>query len=114
MVAMVFLSIALLGLVSVQIYSLRATGGNKQRHSASIIASSLMNEKEEALRKDFATSVAQARITVPDQDLYQYEVVEETSAPSLKKITVTVSWKEGDKTLDYSVWTYVFDFKSIS
>jgi len=114
MVAMVFLSIALLGLVSVQIYSLRATGGNRQRHVASIIASSVMNEKEEALRKNFSDPVGQARMEVPGQEGYHYEVTEELCAPSLKKVTVTVSWKERERTVEYSVWTYIFDFKSIS
>jgi Tfp pilus assembly protein PilV len=114
MVSLLFLSIALLGLVSAQIYSLRASGGNRSRHTASVIAHNMLNEKEEALRKDFSTSVAQSRSAVEGQEGFQCAIIEESPAADFKKITVIIYWKESQENHEYSIWTYIYSYASSS
>ncbi|MDQ7821205.1 MAG: prepilin-type N-terminal cleavage/methylation domain-containing protein [Candidatus Eremiobacteraeota bacterium] len=110
MVCLLLLTIAVMGLVSTQIYSLKATGGNKYRHLASVIAYRVMSEKEKALRTDFSVSAAHSRSDVPGEEGFQYEVLEEAPGTSIKKVTVKVYWTEGTELKSYSLWTYLYDY----
>jgi prepilin-type N-terminal cleavage/methylation domain-containing protein len=114
MVCLLFLSIALLALVSTQIYSLRASGGNRLRHTASIIAYTIMNEKEEALRKDFTASASQAKADVVGHEGFQCAVLEDLLQADFKRITVIIYWRDGQENHEYSIWTYIYKFASSS
>lgn len=112
MVCLVILSIAILGLVSTQIYSLRATTGNKMRHTASVIATTLMNEKEEALRSDFTRSAVQPRIVFPGAEGFEYAISEEIVDTNFKKITVDVYWTDNGIEHIYSIWTHLYNYET--
>ncbi|MDQ7823495.1 MAG: prepilin-type N-terminal cleavage/methylation domain-containing protein [Candidatus Eremiobacteraeota bacterium] len=112
LVALAILSIAALGLVGAQLYSMKAGGGSRMRHTASTIAYRIMVETEDTLRKDFLTSVTTAKTGVPGQEGFQYQVHDalEGGATDLKKITVTVYWEEEGAEREYSVFTYIYKY----
>jgi Tfp pilus assembly protein PilV len=112
MVCLVILSIAILGLVSAQIYSLKVTTGNKMRHTASVIATTLMNEKEEALRANFSQSAAQPRIAFSGAEGFEYAISEEIVDTNFKKIDVDVYWTENGIEHTYSIWTNLYNYET--
>ncbi|MDQ7825191.1 MAG: prepilin-type N-terminal cleavage/methylation domain-containing protein [Candidatus Eremiobacteraeota bacterium] len=114
MVSLLFLSIALLGLVSSQIYSLRASGGNRGRHYASLLAGRIMNEKKEVAKTDFSKALQQDTTPVAGEEGYSYRVIEELKSSDFKKITVTVYWREDSLVCEYSLWTYFYKGTDIS
>lgn len=114
MVSLLFLSIAILGLVSTQIYSLKASAGNRGRHNASLLAQRIMNEKKEASKTDFTQSLSLERTPVTGEEGYFYSVNEEVKSSDFKKITVTVYWSEDSQEYIYSVWTYFYKGNDIS
>ncbi|MHC9538126.1 MAG: prepilin-type N-terminal cleavage/methylation domain-containing protein [Vulcanimicrobiota bacterium] len=113
MVALVILSVAVLGLVSAMIYSMRAGGGNRLRHTASVIAYRIMNEKETQLRKDFCGNVTTSgRLDVHENEGFQYCIQDVYQADDdLKKISLSVYWDEEGADREYSIYTYIYKYK---
>ncbi len=113
MVALAILSIAVLGLVSTHIYSMKASSGDRMRHTASVIAYQIMNENEDNLRKNFAASVATTqKIDVPGKEDYDYSIQDTYEGSNdLKKIAVTLYWMEEGAERDYTVTTYVYKYQ---
>lgn len=109
MVALVVLSIAVLGLVAVQAYSLRSSQGNKTRHEASEIASAVMASVESRLRKNpDDTTIAQTE-RVPVREGFEYTVTTRTAETRLLHVSVCVYYKDRTGEHSYDVWTYYFD-----
>ncbi len=108
MVSLLLITIAVLGLVSVHIYSARAAQGNRGRHTASLLAASRLHALEEAVRQDFAVSVAAAKAPDPDQPDYQVEVLETLPEPTLKRVEVRVSWDSKEGPQRYDLWTLFY------
>lgn len=109
MVALVLLSIAALGLVSVQIYALGAMEGNRQRQTASVIAASEM-ARLESLHAGGRTLEARPRAPVEGQDGFEMEVREaqETGQPGLQRIEVEVFWSDDKTAHSYLLWTWLY------
>ena len=96
MVAVVLISIASLALIGVQIFALRAGNTNRQQHMASVIASSLMAERERENRNNqvaFDTPLQIAR-TAAAQAGFFYSVDEQILSQGLKEIRVQVFYKQ--------------------
>lgn len=109
MVALVLITIAVLGLVSVHIYSARAAQGNRERHTASLLAASRLHLLEEAVRQDFSVSVAAPRAPDPDQPAYEVEVLESLPEPTLKRVEVRIFWNSKQGPQQYSLWTLFYN-----
>lgn len=108
--ALVLLSIAALGLVSVQIYALGAMEGNRLQQTASVIAASEMARIESRLLRG-RTSAARARALVAGQEGFEMEVrdVPEASQPELRRIEVEVFWIDDKKSHSYLLWTWIYE-----
>lgn len=114
LVAIAVLAIAVLGLVSVQIYALRATEGNRQRLEASEIAGSVMAGLESRFSRGFPT-VASSRAPVvdhPDFDCEVSESIEDPGTKRMKRVTVKVYYKDRAGEHDYTLWTFFHDYNS--
>src|SRR5438105_210758 len=96
MVCVLLLAMAVLGLVSVQVYTLNATKSNRGAHTATVISTSVMNDVEHRLHQNFTQSVAQSSTAVPGFDGFQCAVAESfvDTAQTLKQIDTTVFWKD--------------------
>ncbi|GMU52028.1 MAG: hypothetical protein AMXMBFR33_11740 [Candidatus Xenobia bacterium] len=104
------MGMALLALVSAEIYSARADRGGSQRHQATMVASSLMAEAEKDLRRDFGASVAAGRQAVPGNPGYEYELLEQSEVGGrIKRLQVNVFWSDQQGDQQYSLWTRVLE-----
>jgi Tfp pilus assembly protein PilV len=112
MVALVLLSIAVLGLVGAIMYSMKAGGGNRMRHTASVIAYRVMNEKEAELRQVFSANVSTSgKLDVPENEGFQYRVQDVyQTGDDLKRVSCSVYWAEEGADREYSVYTYVYKY----
>lgn len=109
MVSLLLISIAVLGLVSVHLYSARAAQGNRSRHTASVLAASTMHQTEERVRQDFSVSVASPRQAHPEAAGYEYEILETLPEPTLKRVEVRVFWQTREGAQQYAIWTMFYD-----
>lgn len=102
------LSMAILGLVSAQLFATRAGQEVSERHLAGVIASSLMADAEVTLRKSFSQSVARSRGPVPEHPRYQAEITETRRlSGDLKEIEVTVYWIDKEGPQEHRLWTKI-------
>lgn len=101
---------ALLALVSAEIYSARADRGGSQRHQATMVAGSLMAEAEKDLRRNFGASVAAGRQAAPGHPGYEYELIEQSEVGGrIKRLQVNVFWTDQQGAQQYSLWTRVLE-----
>jgi prepilin-type N-terminal cleavage/methylation domain-containing protein len=109
MLAVLILSLAVLGLLSVQAYAFRAQSKGTERNRASVIAASRMNALEAKLKDDFGASVTQARAYVPDEAGYEIAVAQAAVPPldDLKELLVTVYWTDDQGPHEYDLRTRV-------
>lgn len=103
------MALALLALVSAEVYSARADKGGAARHTATVIASSFLSEAEQALSRNFSNGVTAARQPVPAPPAgYEYQVnVTDEAGGDIKNVRVTVYWKDQQGDQSYSMWTRV-------
>jgi len=97
MVAVVLISIASLALIGVQIFALRAGETNRQQHTASVLANSILAKRERESRNnqdDFDQVLHQAKTAVQDQAGYLYTLDETMLGTNLKEIRVQVFYKQ--------------------
>lgn len=112
MVGVVFLSIALLALLGTQMYAVRSTDGNRQRLEASEVAATVMSGVESRLREDASQSVAAPKTFVRGEDGPWYEVSErweDTATQKLRRVDVTVHYRDDNVEHDYRLWTLFYD-----
>ena len=105
MAAIVLITIALFGLISIQAHTSRSQNFNRKRHFAMTLAASRLAETEAKLEDDFTLDVAQ--VLAPDPEFPDFSVeisaTEEASSPNLKKIVTRVVWKEQQGRLNYKL-----------
>ncbi|MGE0488705.1 MAG: hypothetical protein AB7S38_05790 [Vulcanimicrobiota bacterium] len=108
MAALLVVSIALFALIALQIYALRSQQGASERHTASVLASSLIDEAINTLETDFAADVDQARQAASVTG-FEYERTAEPDPASalLKQLEVIVYWTDRDGEHHYTVSTKV-------
>lgn len=108
MVAVGLLALAILGLVSAQLFATRASNEVSERHLAGVIAASLMADAEVTLRKSFSQSVSRARSPVPEHRGYQAEVNQNVvMSGDLKEIEVIVYWVDKKGPQEHHLWTKI-------
>ncbi|MEW6278052.1 MAG: hypothetical protein AB1758_05470 [Candidatus Eremiobacterota bacterium] len=101
-------SLSLLALIGSMIYGLRANQDAGGSHLAGVAASSLLNQARQSLRKDFSRSVASPRRPLPAYPGLEYQLVERTEPGGrLKRLEVTVYWKDRQGPRELRVWTRV-------
>lgn len=103
------MALALLALVSAEVYSARADKGGAARHTATVIASSYLSEAEQALSRNFSNTVTASRQAVPAPPAgYEYQVTAtDEVGGTVKNVRVTVYWKDQQGDQSYTMWTRV-------
>ncbi|MBI3926122.1 MAG: prepilin-type N-terminal cleavage/methylation domain-containing protein [Armatimonadetes bacterium] len=115
MVCLLLLSIAVLGLVSVQIFSFKATVQNEKQHIASLIARTVMAEAEHKLDLYFndATLSTGAAVPAPGHDGFNYAVLAppelDDDDDGLRQVEVTVMWQDAGGEHRYRIETLLYD-----
>jgi Tfp pilus assembly protein PilV len=97
MVAVVLISIACLALIGTQIFALRAGETNRQQHTASVIAGSLLAERDRDSRNSqetFDELLHLPKAPVPDMPGYLYKMDETKLGTNLKEIRVEVFYRQ--------------------
>lgn len=109
MLCLGIMAMALLALVSAEVYSARADKGGAQRHTATVAASSILSQAEQDLQHDFNADVSAGRQALPAPPSgYEYQVdVSSEEGGDIKKVKVTVFWSDQQGQQQYSMWTKV-------
>ena len=97
LVALLFLTLALFALISVNIYSMRAAQGNRGRQLANLVATTELGEVEAHLKVDFHQPIAQSVQASPQFPGYRYAIQDlgyENPTHSLRRVQVVVQWDE--------------------
>lgn len=90
LVAVAICAMGLLALVSVQILSLKAARANSGRHTAGVLAESVMADIR---AQDFGDSVARAEQDLPGHPGFRLRVDEARDAAlALKRVDVVIIW----------------------
>lgn len=106
MVAVGLVGMAILGLVSAQIFATRARHDVSRRQTAGVIATSMMNDAQASLAYDFSASVARPRAVQPTYPEFQTEVDEQKVMPGqLDRVEVVVYWTGKYGPQEYRLWT---------
>ncbi len=97
--------LGVLAFLSVVSYSLRARNKTSQRHEASVMATSFLNQAELDNWKDFSQSSARPRQPVPGHPGFEYAVTDQTEMPDLKRVDVLIYWQDKQGLQEYRLWT---------
>lgn len=102
-------SVALLAILSVQIYAMRGSNFNRLRHTASNILSSEMNTIQQQLAMDFNAAPSHGRLLVSDHPEFSSAMsnVYADETEQLRKISLSVYWTD-ESEREFSAWTYVY------
>jgi Tfp pilus assembly protein PilX len=122
MVALVLVTVALLGLIGVRLYASRASAASPDKQTASLLAISKMAEVEEKLRRgmpfeDLSTDGEVDGVEggtnfdpdVPERFSYQIKT-EAPDIPNLVQVTVEVKWKDDGRGGIYRLRTRFTEF----
>ena len=108
LLASLLVGLGLLALIGVQIYSLKAGRGTTGRYTASVLAASLISECEARLTEGFDDPIDQGRTAAPSYPGYDFTVTSAVEGPNLKKVQVTVLWRDEQQVdRQYVLWTKV-------
>ena len=116
MVAMVFLTIAMFAVMSVNVYTTRASRGNRSRQIANILASTELSMAESVLRVNFhipSANINTPRMTskrYPDYDFVVEDLGYEDPGQNLRGIRSRVFWQEDGVQRSYELSTTVYNF----
>ena len=97
MIAVGILAIALLALISILTFSLRAQSKGSKRHTASLLGASMLNQAGHDLLVNFDQTVVPATpppFSIPNQPEFKGEIKETLENPDLKKIEVRIFWAD--------------------
>lgn len=102
-------SVALLALISVQIFATRGSKFNRMRHTASTIVASQMNTIQHQLTVDFTSAPSYGRQPVTGYPEFTSAMsnVYADSTESLRKINLSVYWTD-EAEREFSAWTYIY------
>ena len=111
MVSLVFLTIAIFGLVSANIYAARAHQVSKERQAANVLAVSQLESCERLLRHDFNESVELVRHSFPSNPDFEREVLVSSvgTRTDLKRVDVNIYWNDKNGAQNENLWTYFYD-----
>ena len=98
-------TLAVLGLVGVVSYSLRAQVKSSQAHVASVIAATRIEDARVTVLKDFALSLDLPRQAAPEQTGFEVAVRETREGDDLKRVDVSVYWTDREGPQQYDLWT---------
>lgn len=114
---MVFITIAVFAIVSVNAYTMRASHGNRSRQIANIIACTQLSMVEAVLKVDFhapTTSVATPLLDSTQFPTYQFIVedlgYEDPSTEMLRGVRTRVFWTEGGVPKTYELATTFYNY----
>lgn len=114
---MVFITIAIFAVISVNAYTMRATHGNKSRQVANIIAATQLSLVESVLKVDFhapTTSIATPLMNSTQFPTYQFVVedlgYEDAGTQMLRGVRTRVFWTEGGMPKSYELATTFYNY----
>lgn len=116
MVAMVFLTIATFAVMSVNVYTTRASQGNRNRQIANTLAATELSMAESILRVNFhipPANINTPRLTstkYPDFDFVVEDLGYEDAAKNLRGIRSRVFWHENGVQRSYELSTTVYNY----
>lgn len=116
MVAMVFLTIATFAVMSVNVYTTRASRGNRSRQIANTLASTELSMAESLLRVNFhipAANINTPRMTsgkYPEFDFVVEDLGYEDPGKNLRGIRSRVFWQEDGVQRTYELSTTVYNY----
>jgi len=116
MVAMVFLTIAIFAVMSVNVYTTRASQGNRNRQIANILASTELSMAESVLRVNFhipPPNINTPRMTstkYPEFDFVVEDLGYEDPGQNLRGIRSRVFWQEDGVQRSYELSTTVYNY----
>lgn len=116
MVAMVFLTLAIFAVLSVNTYTVRASQGNRNRQTANLLASAQLATAESLLKINFhipASDINTPRLSstqYPGFDFVVEDLGYEDAAQNLRAIRSRVFWTEDGVQRSYELSTTLYDY----
>jgi len=116
MVAMVFMTLSIFAVISVNAYTLKATRGNRNRQIANQLASSQLALAESVLKIDFHTPKDNIQTYVLKSDEYPtftFQVDDlgyEDTTQTLRGVQTTVYWYENGEKKSYELSTTYYNY----
>jgi hypothetical protein len=103
--ALLLTLIAVLGLVGVVSYSLRAQAKSSTSHIASVIASNLMEDAQGTCWDNFSAPLTAARQVVPSHPGYEFAIAENLENADLKRVEISIYWNDREGARQFDLWT---------
>lgn len=116
MVGMIFLTIAIFAVMSVNVYTTRASQGNRNRQTANILAATELSMAESILRVSFhipAANINTPRLTSTKYPIFDFVVEDlgyEDPGQNLRGIRTRVFWMEDGVQRTYELSTTVYNY----
>ncbi|MEW6283500.1 MAG: hypothetical protein AB1758_33125 [Candidatus Eremiobacterota bacterium] len=110
LVALAILAMAVMALISVQLFALQAGTKGRLRHQAATEAASRLDALEGLLRssrEEFQVDHSQARAAIPGRPGWFAAQADRLESPNLKRITVSVYFPDRTEH-EYTLWTLVY------
>jgi len=115
LVFLVVITVAILGLLSAQVYALRCGNYNRHRHTASTLAESILSEATAQLNRKFDQDLSYPPQPVAYQPDFQSALLctyqpDSGGDQNLKRLVAAVYWRDPNQSQQRSlqVWTYVY------
>jgi Tfp pilus assembly protein PilX len=113
MIALLFLTVAIFGLISVHIYAARAQSVSEERQVASVLAVSELQAAERKLRHDFnervPVTIKRARLATNPEFEREVLVQPVVGYSTLKRVEVNLYWQDQNGPKQHQIWTYIYD-----
>ncbi len=101
-------SVPILSLVATEMFAYRASAEARERHAASLVASSLVEEAERELFTDFSRDLDRALTAVPSFPRHAYEMTVDPADQGVRQLQVKVFWTDAQGGLShYQLDTYL-------
>lgn len=116
MVAMVFLTLAIFAVMSVNVYTTRASQGNRNRQIANVLAATELSLAESVLRVNFhipADNINTKRMTSTKYPTFDFVVEDlgyEDPGKNLRGIRSRVFWMEDGVQRSYELSTTIYNY----
>ena len=111
MVALSFITIAIFGLLSVNLYAAKGQSASKERQMATVLAVSEMEDAERELRHEFTTNID--KLKTPSTFRPDFEISRTATLvggrPDLKRIDINIYWEDKNGPQTHNLWTYFYD-----
>ncbi|GMU53375.1 MAG: hypothetical protein AMXMBFR33_25210 [Candidatus Xenobia bacterium] len=107
MVGLLFLTIAVFGVIAAYFITLRAEAKDDGLYTAVLVAQTELNRVEMQLKANFSQNVAHPPVPVPGHPGYQVAVAQQPGPdPELTRVEAQVTWSDRQGPHRYDAWVY--------